>query len=99
LPNLVVDELKGGLNGNGCYAVWYADYIAILISSKFLNTISELLQEAMNMVQVWCDRTQPSINPQTMEKLPFTRKRYFGGLEEPTLSGHTLQLTTEVKFL
>jgi len=51
------------------------------------------------MVQLWCDRTQLSINPQKMVSVPFTKKRDLRGLEEPTLSGHTLQLTTEVKYL
>jgi hypothetical protein len=31
--------------------------------------------------------------------VPFTRKRYLRGLKEPTLLGHTMQLTTEVKYL
>jgi len=31
--------------------------------------------------------------------VPFTRERDLRGLKEPTLSGHTLQLTTEVKYL
>jgi hypothetical protein len=30
--------------------------------------------------------------------VPFTRKREFRGLKEPTLSGHKLQLTTEVRY-
>jgi hypothetical protein len=30
---------------------------------------------------------------------PSTRKRDFINLKEPTFSGHTLQLTTEVKYL
>jgi hypothetical protein len=31
--------------------------------------------------------------------LPFTHKRDVRGLKEPTLSGHTLQLTTGIKYL
>jgi hypothetical protein len=31
--------------------------------------------------------------------VPFTWKRDLRGLNEPTLSGHTLQLTAEVKYL
>jgi hypothetical protein len=31
--------------------------------------------------------------------VPFTRKRDLRGLKEPTLSGYTLQLSTEVKYL
>jgi hypothetical protein len=61
-----VDELAGGLDGNGYYTLGYADDIAILIRRKFPNTVSELLQEALSMVQQWCDRTQPSMNPQKM---------------------------------
>jgi hypothetical protein len=49
--SLVVDELIRGLNGKGCYTPGYADDIAILISEKFPNTVSELLQVALNMVQ------------------------------------------------
>jgi hypothetical protein len=65
LWSLVV-ELIGGLNGNGYYTLGNTDDIAILICEKFPNTISELLQEALSMVQQCCDRTQLSINPQKM---------------------------------
>jgi hypothetical protein len=84
-----VDELIGGLNGNGYYTLGYADDIAILICGKFPNTVSELLQEALSVVQQWCDRTQLSINPQKMVIVPFTRNRDLRSLKEPILSGHT----------
>jgi hypothetical protein len=64
LSSLVVEELIGGLIENGCYTLGYADDIAILIRRKFPNTVSELPQEALSMVQQWCDRTQLSIIPQ-----------------------------------
>jgi hypothetical protein len=99
LWSLVVDELIRGLNGNGCYILGYADDIAFFICGKLPNIISELLQETLHMVQQWCDRTQLSINPQKMIIVPSTRKRDFMYLKEPTVSGHTLQLTTEVKYL
>jgi hypothetical protein len=73
LWSLVVDKLIG-LNGNGYHTLGYADDIAILIHGKFPNTVSELLREALNMVQQWCDRTQPSINPQKMVIVPFIQK-------------------------
>jgi hypothetical protein len=31
--------------------------------------------------------------------VPFTQKRDLRGLKEPSLCGHTLQLTTEIKYL
>jgi hypothetical protein len=51
------------------------------------------------MVQQWCERTVLSINPQKIMVVPFTRKRDLRGLKEQTLSGHKLQLATEVKYL
>jgi hypothetical protein len=53
----------------------------------------------LSMVQQWCDGTQLSINLQKMVIVPFTRMRDLRGLKEPTLSGPTLQLTTEAKYL
>jgi hypothetical protein len=45
-----LDELTEGLNKNGCYTLGYADYITIIISGKFTNIVSELLQGASGMV-------------------------------------------------
>lgn len=42
----------------------YAVDIAILWSRNYVNTISALVQEAMCMVQQWCDRTQLCISAQ-----------------------------------
>lgn len=65
---------------------------------KITNTISELRQETLSTVQQWCYRTQLSIDPQ-MLIVSLTRKRDLRGLKEPTLSGHTQQLTTKVIYL
>jgi len=70
-----VDELIRGLSENGCYTLGYADDIAILIFGTFLHTNSELLQEALSVVQHWCNRTQLSINLQKMVIVPFIRNR------------------------
>jgi hypothetical protein len=94
-----VDELIGELGENGYYTLGYADAIAVLIRRKFSNTVSELVQEALSMVQQWCDRTQLSINPQKMVIEPFFWKRDLRDLKKPTLCGHTLQLTAEVRYL
>jgi hypothetical protein len=85
LWRLVVEELIRGLIENGCYTLGYADDIAILIRRKFLNTASDLLQEAVDR----CDRTQLSISPQKMVTVPFTWKWDLRGLNEPTFSGYT----------
>jgi hypothetical protein len=46
LWSLVVDKLIGGLEGNGYYTLGYADDIVFHTCEKFLNIVSELLQEA-----------------------------------------------------
>jgi len=51
------------------------------------------------MVQQWCSRTQLSINPQKTVIVLFTRKRDLRGLKEPTLTGHKVQLITDIKYL
>jgi len=99
LWSLFVDELIKGLKENGCYTLGYAEDIVTIIRGEFLNTTSELPQDALSMVQQWCDRTQLSMNPQKMVILPPTQIRYLRRLKEPTLSGYTLQLTTKVKYL
>jgi hypothetical protein len=40
-----------------------------------------------------------SVSPQKIVIIPFTRKRGVRVLKELALSGHTLQLTTGVKYL
>jgi len=45
-----MDEPTTQLNVSGCYTMGYTDNIAILVSGKFPDTISELLQEALGMV-------------------------------------------------
>jgi len=92
-----MDKLIRGLNESGCYTVGYANDTAILVSRKFPDTVSELLQEALCMVQQWCDDTQFSINPQKTVVVPFTRKRNLTGLK--TSLGRHLQLTTEYNTL
>jgi hypothetical protein len=67
------------------FTVGYADGIAILINGKFPQTMSEVLQTALGIVQQWCDRKNLSISLNEMVIMPFTRKRDIRGLKEPTL--------------
>jgi hypothetical protein len=73
LWSLVVDDLLWGLNSNGNYTVGHADDIAILITGKFLQTVSEVLQTALCTVQQWCKRTKLSINQNKTVVISFTR--------------------------
>jgi hypothetical protein len=50
LWGLVVDDIIGGPYENCCYTMGCVDNIAVLIPGKFLNTVSELLQEALSVI-------------------------------------------------
>jgi hypothetical protein len=93
--SLVVDKL----NENEYCTVGYADDIAIPIRRKFLPRSQSFYKRLWVCIQQWCYRNQLSINPQKMVMVPFTRKRDLRDLNVPTFSGHTLQLTTWVKYL
>jgi hypothetical protein len=97
LWSLVVDELIWELNDSGYYTVGHADNIAILISGKFLQTVSEVLQTALCTVQQWCKKTYLSINSSKMIIIPFTRKRNIRGLKEPILFNNEIQLLSGVE--
>jgi hypothetical protein len=47
LWSLVVDKLMGELDEGGYYAAGHADDITILINRKFPETVSEVLQTAL----------------------------------------------------
>lgn len=64
LCGLDMDEFMDGLSEKGCYALVYVDDMAILNNRNFLQIVSELLQEALSMLQQWCDRTHLPINAQ-----------------------------------
>jgi hypothetical protein len=69
--SLVVFQFLGELNKGG----YYADDIAILINGKFTQTVSEVLQAALGLVQKWCDKTGLSINPSKTVVISLTKKR------------------------
>lgn len=61
-------------------------------------TISELLQEALITVNRGV-MGLGSVSAQKIVIIRFTRKRGIRVVKELALSGHTLQLTTEVRYL
>jgi hypothetical protein len=60
---LVVKELLARLNKGGVYSQGNADDIGLLAVGKFPNTVSGLIQRALNIVEVWCGELGLSVNP------------------------------------
>lgn len=99
LWNMVVNDLISTLNKNHYYTVGYADDLAILISGKFVNTICELTNAALKIVEQWCGENGLSVNPAKTELVMFTNNRVFGYYKLPKLFNTELQLACEVKYL
>ena len=59
---LVVDKVIERLDGNGCHTL----RLCAIISGEFLVTVTELHEEVLSMEHQWCDRNQPSIQPQML---------------------------------
>jgi len=84
LWSLVIEDQFILLDVNSCYTVGFTDDIATLICRKDCKNFTELLQVALSMVQMWCDRTKLSMNSQKTAVIHFTRKRCLRGLGHQT---------------
>ncbi len=54
LWSLVVDSLIRRLNEKGYFTLGYADDLTIIHIGKFCDVLSDMTQEALNIVQNWC---------------------------------------------
>jgi len=95
---LVIDRLRD-LNDRGIYVQGYADDLAILVRGPFLDTLLELTQSALEMVEEWFAGSGLSVNPQKTELVVFTRKYKLGSIEGPSLKGIKLTPSASVKYL
>ncbi len=96
---MVVDSLLLKLNALGYTAQAYADDLAIVIQGKHLNTVADLMQGSLRVVDSWCKTKVLSDNPEKTEVLLFTTKRKTEGVKRLEYQGVKLNLTREVKYL
>nr|XP_012217316.1 PREDICTED: RNA-directed DNA polymerase from mobile element jockey-like [Linepithema humile] len=83
----VSDGLLRALDDRGFTAQGYADDVAILVRGPFLETLLELMQGALEVVEEWCQRTGLAVNPLKTGLTVFTRKYKVGIIVGPTLGG------------
>ncbi len=83
----------------GYTAQAYADDLAIVIQDKHLNTVTDLMQGSLKVVDSWRKTKGLSVNPEKTESLLFTRKRKSEGVVRLEHQGVKLNLTKEVKYL
>jgi Reverse transcriptase (RNA-dependent DNA polymerase) len=97
--NMVIDTLLRRLRDQGFWAQDFADDVVVLINGIFLNTVSELMQRALNLVQKWCEEVGLSVNPNKTTVVLFTQNRNLDGYKKPTLFGREIELQNQVKYL
>lgn len=98
LWSIVVDELLTELSNHGLEVQGYADDLVVMIRGKCERILTDLMQNALNLVWNWCQKEDLSINPAKSVLVPFTKRRNLD-LRSPKLNGTKIKFSTEVKYL
>ena len=99
LWNLVVDRLLSVTNDLGFSTFGYADDIVIIVQGKFLNTVRDVMEQALKVVVKWATKEGLNISPQKTAIVPFTKRKKTEGLGPLVLHGKELIMLDEVKYL
>jgi hypothetical protein len=99
LWNLVADRLLTIINDLGFSTFGYADDIFIIVQGKFANTVREIMQKALNVVDKWGVKEGLNISPHKTAIVPFTNRRKLEGLGPLIPHGKELKMLDEVKYL
>lgn len=84
------------LNENGFYVLGYADNLAIGMIEEFARTVTELLQEALKILEVWYKKVDLTINPEKTVIIPFMMRKKLDELS--SISEVSLGLTLDSKL-
>jgi hypothetical protein len=98
LWNLVVDRLLVDTNDLGFSTYGYADDIVIIVQGKFAHTVSEVMQQALNVVVKWAEREGLTISPLKTAIVPFTKRKKTEGLRPLSIHGKELEMLDKVKY-
>ena len=99
LWTLVMDDLLSGLTRQHIPGQAYADDGVLLVVGRFLDTVCNLMQRGLNMVQRWCEKEGLAVQPDKLELVLFTRRTNLEGYQAPTIYGRELVRTQRVKYL
>ena len=99
LWTIVIDELLCILNNKGFKTDGFADDLFILILGSFFSTTSDLVQQACNTIQGWCNDVGLSVNPDKVNLTVYTRKRKRDGYFNPIFFGKEIVPAKEIKYL
>ena len=96
---LVADKPLKLLNDAGFFTTGFADDFFTLVKGKFAETVSDMSQLAVNIIEKWCKTEELSVNPDKVALVIFTKKTKPGNFKKPMLFGKPINYSTKVKFL
>lgn len=96
---LVINDLIRKLESMGVSVTAYADDAVITTKGKDLNTLSELIENAMSVICDWAKENGLGINPEKTELVLFTRKYKIETFRLPMIGDTQLKLSDRAKFL
>lgn len=99
LWNLVADGLLRKLNSLGFPSYGFADDYLTMIVGLCVNTIFDLMQQALREIEEWCSEIGLSVNPNKTTLVLFTNKRRITGVRPLCFFGSEVCVTDQVKYL
>jgi hypothetical protein len=99
LWNLVADRLLITTNDLGFNTFGHADDIVIIVQGKFVHTVREIMQKALNVVVKWAAKEGLNISPHKTATVPFTNRKKIQGLGPLILHGKELTMLDKIKYL
>lgn len=101
LWSIVIDTLIKELRKANYKVVAYADDLLILVSGKYINIISDVMNGAMKIVEDWCRKFSLEVNPDKTKIMKFTRKTKKENLKlkDIKIFGKKLEEVKEIKYL
>ncbi|XP_075167884.1 uncharacterized protein LOC142240049 [Haematobia irritans] len=96
---IILDEILSALSNRGIKVVAYADDIVIMVSGKFLDTISDVMSESLKSLAEWASGGGLGVNPRKTDLVLFTRKKRLVGYKDPEFQGTRLTLSKSTRYL
>lgn len=69
------------------------------MQGKFLGTLCDITQRALNIIENWCKKVGLSVNPNKTELIIFTKKRNLTDFRSPKIFGQMIKPSESVKYL
>lgn len=97
---VILKPLKGILQAVLAMGYIPESWREVLVRSGcFEEVLGSLMSAAVRMVEVWCEESGLTVNPEKTGLILFTKKRKCVPLKMPKLFGISLKLTERVKYL